>query len=596
MFAEQVLRKVSTAQQHELFKKDSELLEDIYRDINDFDVTPILEQLKDSLFLLVVVGEFNSGKSSFLNALLGNQFLKEGITPTTSKINILKYGESPTFTSVEDKEVIQLPVVWLKDISLVDTPGTNAVIKGHQEITEHFIPRSDLILFVTSVDRAFSESERIFLQQIRQWGKKIVVVLSKADLVELNPLAADPKSEMAEVMKFVSDNFEQQLGMTPVIFPVSSKLALKGKLTVAKEDRSNTLQQFNENLSRNQSWQSSKFADLEKYILHTLDSNQRAKLKLLNPLGVAENILKTLSDEMNSRSKVLSIDINTVKQVNDQLERFQSEMKSDFDYHLNRIENILLKMENRADIFLDDNIKISNIFQLMRSEEVKHKFEREVIGAISHEIEIQVSTLIDWIVDKNMKQWKSIVNYLDQRSSSRLEKVIGVVNRNADFLHNRQQLLDGVGEGTHKALSEYNKENQANKVGQDIKKAVFHTAALEIGAVGIASIVATSLLDLSGFIGVGVLAFAGLSILPARKRVLKKQVHAKISDLRSQLTGLIKTHIENELETGIIKIRDGISPYSSYINFEVSKINNYQNKVQKYNHRIIELKNEIDKL
>ena len=48
-----------------------------------------LEQLED-LFLLVVVGEFNSGKSSFLNALLGKKYLKEGVTPTTNKISILR--------------------------------------------------------------------------------------------------------------------------------------------------------------------------------------------------------------------------------------------------------------------------------------------------------------------------------------------------------------------------------------------------------------------------------------------------------------------------------------------------------------------------
>lgn len=49
-----------------------------------------LEQLED-LFLLVIVGEFNSGKSSFINALLGQKYLKEGVTPTTNKISIFNY-------------------------------------------------------------------------------------------------------------------------------------------------------------------------------------------------------------------------------------------------------------------------------------------------------------------------------------------------------------------------------------------------------------------------------------------------------------------------------------------------------------------------
>jgi predicted GTPase len=57
-----------------------------------------------------------------------------------------------------------LPEHRLKDINIVDTPGTNAVLRDHQQITEHFVPRSDLIFFVTSVDRAYSESERSFLR------------------------------------------------------------------------------------------------------------------------------------------------------------------------------------------------------------------------------------------------------------------------------------------------------------------------------------------------------------------------------------------------------------------------------------------------
>jgi GTPase SAR1 family protein len=143
--------------------------------------------------LLVVIGEFNSGKSTFLNAMLGKKWLQDvrpgdfsktkncifltpcaefqGVTPTTSQVNVLRYGqqhsERPGLRSSGDRDPnlkeVELPVDWLKQISLVDTPGTNAVIAEHQQITEHFVPRSDMVLFVTSCDRAFTESERVFL-------------------------------------------------------------------------------------------------------------------------------------------------------------------------------------------------------------------------------------------------------------------------------------------------------------------------------------------------------------------------------------------------------------------------------------------------
>ncbi|KYQ93485.1 hypothetical protein DLAC_06178 [Tieghemostelium lacteum] len=628
---EQILRKVVTTEQQEIFKKNYNLIESIYKDLNEFEdsnISPLasvnqqvtiekdrklqeslrllkdsLEQLKDSLFLLVVVGEFNSGKSSFLNALLGNQFLKEGITPTTSRINILKYGDKQQHRQVasglsdEDHEVIQLPVSWLKDISLVDTPGTNAVIKGHQEITEHFIPKSDLVLFVTSVDRAFSESEAKFLSQIKQWGKKIIVVLSKADLVDRNPLASNPKADLDEVIKFIQENFKAQLGVVPVVFPVSSKLALKGKLEVSSQPSTQSLQQFNEKLSANTHWQSSRFSELEQYILHSLDSTQRTKLKLLNPLGVATNILDQFALELHSRNKVLSIDIQTVRQVSEQLDHFQKEIKEDFQHHLDRIENILLKMETRADKFLDDQIKLGNIMSLLRGNEVKHLFERDVIGATSHDIELQMSSMIDWIVDKNIKQWKSIMDHINQRSSSRLEKVIGTVNKGSnEFLYNRQTLLSSMGTHTTQALGKYNKDVESTKVHSDIKSAIYQTAAVEMGAVGIATFIATSLLDLTGILGVGALALGGLAILPMKKAALKKSVHSKIQDLRLNLEQIISSHFENEMENGISKIKASISPYSSYINFEVNKLKSYQDKIDQYQDKIKSQKFEIEQL
>ena len=81
-------------------------------------------------------------------------------------------------------EDIWRPSAFLKDTAIVDTPGTNAVLRHHEQLTGEFIPRSDFILFVTSADRPFTESERIFLELIRDWGKKVLIVLNKVDLLE----------------------------------------------------------------------------------------------------------------------------------------------------------------------------------------------------------------------------------------------------------------------------------------------------------------------------------------------------------------------------------------------------------------------------
>src|SRR5712692_6487807 len=109
----------------------------------------------DELFLLVVVGEFNAGKSAFINALLGERLLVEGVTPTTTRVGLLRYGPAvgrePGGAGLDH---LTAPVDVLRGMAIVDTPGTNAVAREHEALTRDFVPRSDLVLFVSSADRA----------------------------------------------------------------------------------------------------------------------------------------------------------------------------------------------------------------------------------------------------------------------------------------------------------------------------------------------------------------------------------------------------------------------------------------------------------
>src|SRR5215210_4683796 len=147
----------------------------------------------DEFFLLVVVGEFNAGKSAFINALAGQRVLQEGVTPTTAQIHVLKYGDAPGV------HIATAPAELLRDVHIVDTPGTNAIIREHEQLTTEFVPRADLVLFVTSADRPFTETERLFIERIRDWGKKVVVVINKIDI-----LAGE--KELGEVRGYVADN------------------------------------------------------------------------------------------------------------------------------------------------------------------------------------------------------------------------------------------------------------------------------------------------------------------------------------------------------------------------------------------------------
>ena len=177
----------------------------------------------DEFFLLVVVGEFNAGKSAFINALAGQRVLQEGVTPTTSQIHVLRHGDDAgTVVDEHGIRVVTAPVELLRDVHIVDTPGTNAIIREHERLTAEFMPRSDLVIFVTSADRPFTETERGFLEAIRDWGKKIVIVVNKVDIFER-------EAELSEVVGFVRDSARRLLGITPEVFPVSARFAMRAK-------------------------------------------------------------------------------------------------------------------------------------------------------------------------------------------------------------------------------------------------------------------------------------------------------------------------------------------------------------------------------
>jgi ribosome biogenesis GTPase A len=131
-----VLTRVLSSKQDALLREERALLMRLRTSLARIDAS--LEQQEaldqsiaqlDELFLLVVVGEFNAGKSAFINALVGQPLMKEGVTPTTAVITVLEYGETAEQTVRQANVlVIKAPVDLLREIRIVDTPGTNAII------------------------------------------------------------------------------------------------------------------------------------------------------------------------------------------------------------------------------------------------------------------------------------------------------------------------------------------------------------------------------------------------------------------------------------------------------------------------------------
>jgi small GTP-binding protein len=506
-----------------------------------------LEQL-DGLFLLVVVGEFNAGKSAIINALLGERFLGEGATPTTTQIHLLKYGEQAGQSQDEaDTLVLTFPADWLRDINIVDTPGTNAVLLRHQQITEDFVPRADLIIFVTSADRPFSESERAFLERIRAWGKKVVMVVNKIDILET---PADAEA----VLQFVQSHGRDLLGIQPMVFPVSARQARLAKETIDADERTRL-------------WTSSQFGPLETFVEQKLDERERWRLKLANPLGVARRLAEQYLDEVRRREELLQVDVATIQTIETGLADYERDMRAEFKYHLTDIDNVLYAMAERGDRFFDSTIRWTRLLDLLNAERVRGMFEREVVADTTASVEARTDELIDWIVSQNYRQWQTVMDYLNRRAAQHEDQIIGAIG--SQFEYNRQALLQSVGRAAEDAVSSYDKELEARNLAESVQAAVAQTALVEVGAIGLGALLikllATTLADVSGILAASAVAALGLYLIPNKRRRAKSELHSRLRELRHRLAGAITAQFERELVQALARVRTAIRPYQRFV-------------------------------
>lgn len=529
----------------------------------------------DDLFLLVIVGEFNAGKSSFINALLGDNLLKEGVTPTTTQINIIRYHEEPQET-ITDRNILVIgaPIPMLKEISIVDTPGTNAIVRKHEEITSQFIPRSDLVLFVTSADRPLSESERAFLQQIRDWGKKLVLVLNKIDLLQ-------NEDEVHQVENFISDNIRSLLGIQPEIFSVSSRLALQAK-------------KGNPHL-----WHASHFEELEKHIQNSLDETERIRLKFLNPIGVGLNLNQRYADVVQSRLELLNEDWEVISSVERQLSLYKEDMRQDFDFRMADIENILYSMEQRGQIFFEEYLRIARIPDLLKKEKIQNAFKLEVIADVPQQIEEKIQEIIDWMVERDFRQWQAVLDHLDKRKNAHQGKIIGD-NLNTSFQYNREHLIESVANRAKRVVDGYDRHIEAANIAEGAQNAVAAAAAIEVGAVGLGTLIAvlaSSLAaDVTGILVASAVAVLGLFVIPAKRRKANLELTQKIKMLREQLVATLNTQFNHEMDRSLERINAAIAPYTRFVRSEKESLDQVNEELSQLQIHLLNLDKQIKQM
>lgn len=506
----------------------------------------------DELFLLVIAGEFNSGKSSLINALLGYKLQEEGVTPTTSHIHLIKYGAEATRKPDERGVWVQTAdIPLLRTINIVDTPGTNAIMREHEALTAEFIPRSDLVLFITSADRPFSESERQFLNQIREWGKKIVLIVNKMDILS-------DAAEREKVLEFVRKSAEALIGGALAIFGISARLAQRAK---GGDPRL---------------WETSGFQALEDFVYKTLDEAGRFQLKLLNPLGVGHKLVTRQLEACQADLDSLAADTQLMQDIEQQQVVYNSDMQRNFKARLGEIDNLLFETEKRGNTFFDDMFRLGRITDLIRKDKMQREFEVQVIGDMPQQIETRVGELIDWLVEQDLRQWTAVADHLQERRQHYADRIIGQGGpREGTLAYDRQRLVDSIGLATRQAVATYDKQAESAKLAEAAREAVINTG-LSMGGVGLgaalAILVHSVFFDVTGVLASVTALTVGLLVIPSRRRRAKEQLAQRLAELRATLMSGLNDQFEREMRRSSRRIEDVIAPFSRFVRAENEKV------------------------
>ncbi|MCL4802915.1 MAG: dynamin family protein [Anaerolineae bacterium] len=526
----------------------------------------------DELFLLVIAGEFNSGKSAFINALLGQKLQPEGVTPTTDQIYLLRYGEAEQRLPGENGVWIQTaPVDLLSKLTVVDTPGTNAIVREHEALTSQFIPRSDLVLFVTSADRPFTESERAFLEQIRDWGKKIVLVINKIDILS-------SESDVEQVISFVTSSAAALIGDVAAVFPVSARLAQAAKG------------------GQPEKWSPSRFEPLETYIRDTLDDEGRFRLKLLNPLGVGGKLVREQLTDLNEDLATLAEDSKLLEDIRGQTMYYDEDMQRNFKARIAEIDGLLLGMEKRGNAFFDDRLRFGRIPDLLRSRQMEQDFQAEVVADTPRQIEDRVNELVDWMVQQDLRQWTAVADHLSRQRDLYRGRILGDTPREGTLAWDRQRLIDSIGRSTRQAVDSYDQAHEAAELAAAARQAVVNTGLAGVGAgigVVIAAVAHGALFDFTGIFAGVAFAALGLVVLPARKRKAKGDFTAKLEDLRTRLVSNLEQQFEREMRRSTQRIEDTVAPFDRFVRSERDRLTSRQQVLQGLSATISDLTRQL---
>ncbi|MCP3927869.1 MAG: GTP-binding protein [Bacteroidetes bacterium] len=551
-------------------------LHDLTVKINHQELSTMVSDLRNRInepFMFVIVGEVKVGKSSFINALLatGQEIAKVAPQPMTDTIQQILYGQKHETVEINPYfKKIFLPVDILKEIAIVDTPGTNTIVDHHQEITERFIPASDLIVFVFESKNPYRQSAWEFFDYIHNdWRKKIVFVLQQKDLMNVENLAVN--------IQGVEDHAKEKGINQPKVFAVSAKQEIEG-------DTAN-----------------SGFSNIRQYIQNNITGGKAPLLKLQNNITTSENINERIQKGLEDREEQWFADTAFRKDVKETLEQQKVKSSNQVDVF---VENLLAgydrityekerELSSGLSFFSLLRRSFASIFKKKSSakewlEELANTLEKD----LHNELESKLNSSIHDLAD-SIQQMAKIIDLKIQNSTTILKNNHAIFS---DIAERRGNVLKDLQEAFSKFINKA--ENFTDEELFPDKSALSPNLATGSGlaAIGVILMAVTNgmVFDITGGILTTIgLLFAGVSTTIKRRKILHG-FHAELNKGRAKIEKEVTEKLK--VYVGLIKARidKNFKGFDEMLITEGKQVEELKKQHQNIRERLISLKEKTD--
>lgn len=543
-------------------------LEDLIFELNDrenqMDLRKISEGL-DKPFMFVIIGEVKSGKSSFINALLGERELcKTDVSICTDKITQLLYSEEE-YEKLIDDDLVELGTdkEILREISIVDTPGTNSIISNHEVITKSFVPESDLIIFVFPVYNPHQKSAWEILEYINSdWKKNVIFVCQQAD--RSNPGEIEINTE--EVKRYAIER-----GISdPKIFITSAKRALEGKDEGIEE--------------------------LKEFITSHVTDGKHIGSKLWDKIRGTEIIRDRLREKIVERERVLDED-----------RKLRERMKTSFEIGEKRsiveMENIIMRLlkiyDHKVEGYsreLEEKFSPGNLIKQVIPGVKKERVGREELEEFSRRMKDDIKRELEEEARKNASHFIDGIRDIFNR-------VIGEVNYKMaegskervydDFYKKREEVYLA----TRSRLENLADEERFLEVMQNnlpnIGNVAIKGGVLTVAGTLLAFLTQNAYLDITG----GLMAVAGIlgttvTIFLKRGRIIR-EFKSTMDEGGREFRENLHLQLSNMLDIIYEEIDRTFTGFDEHIEKESRKIEPVRRKLEEVDGEIIDIKNQL---